>query len=297
MKALVALLPPDAYTSRKPTAEELALTYPPAIGAIRRRKRSVVPAPTSDRRPTTCPTNHSCELCEATPFTEWFHSDELCWIAECDACAVPMVVWRVHDPDPPAEIREPSCTPDSPRRSRHDPPTRTGSMTTCARSPTTTTPTPGVESIGPTADARRRVHAATPRRAAAASSAVPARRRADVDRARRVGRRHLAVHRRRVLLRRTLPRPPDAAWRADVRGDRPGRCRRRARRSTLRRQAAVVRRTRQGSVPSSGRAGRRTDARGRARPHVGACRQGVRSRAGRRQRRLRVRTALRHRRR
>ena len=47
-----------------------------------------------------------CELCEATPFTEWFHSDELCWIAECDACCVPMVVWRVHDPDPPAEIRE-----------------------------------------------------------------------------------------------------------------------------------------------------------------------------------------------
>jgi putative phosphoserine phosphatase / 1-acylglycerol-3-phosphate O-acyltransferase len=29
MKALVDLLPPDAYTSRKPTAEELALTYPP----------------------------------------------------------------------------------------------------------------------------------------------------------------------------------------------------------------------------------------------------------------------------
>ena len=48
----------------------------------------------------------ACELCEAAPFTEWFHSDELCWIAECDACAVPMVVWRVHDPAPPAEIRE-----------------------------------------------------------------------------------------------------------------------------------------------------------------------------------------------
>jgi len=47
----------------------------------------------------------SCELCEATPFTEWFHSDDLCWIAECDACAVPMVVWRVHDPAPPPEIR------------------------------------------------------------------------------------------------------------------------------------------------------------------------------------------------
>ena len=48
----------------------------------------------------------SCELCEATPFTEWFHSDELCWIAECDACAVPMVVWRVHDPNPPDDVRQ-----------------------------------------------------------------------------------------------------------------------------------------------------------------------------------------------
>jgi len=47
----------------------------------------------------------SCELCEATPFTEWFHADDLCWIAECDACGVPMVVWRVHDPSPPDEIR------------------------------------------------------------------------------------------------------------------------------------------------------------------------------------------------
>ena len=52
------------------------------------------------------PDETTCELCEATPFTEWFHSDDLCWIAECDACCVPMVVWRVHDPDPPAEIRE-----------------------------------------------------------------------------------------------------------------------------------------------------------------------------------------------
>jgi len=46
-----------------------------------------------------------CELCEATPFTEWFHSDELCWIADCDSCGVPMVVWRSHDPAPPDEIR------------------------------------------------------------------------------------------------------------------------------------------------------------------------------------------------
>jgi hypothetical protein len=55
--------------------------------------------------PDRSPTVETCELCEATPFTEWFHSDDLCWIAECDACAVPMVVWRVHDPHPSEEIR------------------------------------------------------------------------------------------------------------------------------------------------------------------------------------------------
>ena len=47
-----------------------------------------------------------CELCEATPFTQWFHSDEECWIAECDSCCVPMVVWREHDPAPSAATRE-----------------------------------------------------------------------------------------------------------------------------------------------------------------------------------------------
>ena len=50
--------------------------------------------------------DRGCELCEATPFTEWMHSDELCWIAECDSCSVPMVVWRVHDPNPPEAIRD-----------------------------------------------------------------------------------------------------------------------------------------------------------------------------------------------
>lgn len=47
----------------------------------------------------------SCELCEAAPFTEWFHDDDLCWIAECEACSVPMVVWRRHDPAPPDDVR------------------------------------------------------------------------------------------------------------------------------------------------------------------------------------------------
>ncbi len=46
-----------------------------------------------------------CELCEASAFTEWFHADDMCWIAECDSCGVPMVVWRVHDPSPPPDIR------------------------------------------------------------------------------------------------------------------------------------------------------------------------------------------------
>ena len=42
-----------------------------------------------------------CDLCEAARITPWFHEDDLCWIAECEICAVPMVVWREHDPDPP----------------------------------------------------------------------------------------------------------------------------------------------------------------------------------------------------
>jgi hypothetical protein len=46
-----------------------------------------------------------CELCQAARFTEWFHEDDECWIAECESCSVPMVVWKVHDPDPPADVK------------------------------------------------------------------------------------------------------------------------------------------------------------------------------------------------
>ena len=42
-----------------------------------------------------------CDLCEAARITEWFHEDDVCWVAECEICAVPMVVWRVHDAAPP----------------------------------------------------------------------------------------------------------------------------------------------------------------------------------------------------
>ena len=42
-----------------------------------------------------------CDLCEEARMTTWYHEDELCWIAECEICAVPMVVWRGHGVDPP----------------------------------------------------------------------------------------------------------------------------------------------------------------------------------------------------
>jgi len=50
--------------------------------------------------------NSSCELCAADRFTEWFYEDDECWIAECEACSVPMVVWKVHDPTPPEDVRQ-----------------------------------------------------------------------------------------------------------------------------------------------------------------------------------------------
>jgi hypothetical protein len=43
-----------------------------------------------------------CDLCEAARITPWFHEDDVCWIAECEICAVPMVVWRGHGTEPPA---------------------------------------------------------------------------------------------------------------------------------------------------------------------------------------------------
>ena len=42
-----------------------------------------------------------CDLCRAAKITPWYHEDEICWIAECDICDVPMVVWRFHGTEPP----------------------------------------------------------------------------------------------------------------------------------------------------------------------------------------------------
>ncbi|MEY2449763.1 MAG: hypothetical protein QOH79_3239 [Acidimicrobiaceae bacterium] len=47
----------------------------------------------------------SCDLCEEARITPWFFEDELCWIAECEICAVPMVVWRNHDAKPADDVK------------------------------------------------------------------------------------------------------------------------------------------------------------------------------------------------
>lgn len=43
-----------------------------------------------------------CELCEAARLTPWYAEDEICWVADCEICGVPMVVWRRHGAAPPA---------------------------------------------------------------------------------------------------------------------------------------------------------------------------------------------------
>src|SRR6266481_4931057 len=45
----------------------------------------------------------ACDLCRAARITPWYHEDDICWIAECEICAVPMVVWRSHGVEPPSD--------------------------------------------------------------------------------------------------------------------------------------------------------------------------------------------------
>lgn len=49
------------------------------------------------------PPDPHCDLCEAARLSEWHHEDALCWIADCEICAVPMVVWRHHGLPGPAD--------------------------------------------------------------------------------------------------------------------------------------------------------------------------------------------------
>ncbi len=46
-----------------------------------------------------------CDLCEAAVITTRYYEDEACWIADCEICLVPMVVWRRHDASPPADVK------------------------------------------------------------------------------------------------------------------------------------------------------------------------------------------------
>ncbi len=48
----------------------------------------------------------TCELCDPARITPWHYEDDLCWIADCEACDVPMVVWRHHGPVPPPDDRD-----------------------------------------------------------------------------------------------------------------------------------------------------------------------------------------------
>jgi len=38
--------------------------------------------------------------------TPWHHEDDVCWVADCEVCDVPMVVWKEHSPTPPDEVLE-----------------------------------------------------------------------------------------------------------------------------------------------------------------------------------------------
>lgn len=46
-----------------------------------------------------------CDLCEAALVTTRYFQDDDCWIADCEICLVPMVVWRPHDAAPSPEVK------------------------------------------------------------------------------------------------------------------------------------------------------------------------------------------------
>lgn len=48
----------------------------------------------------------TCLLCAAERITPWYHEDDVCWVADCEICATPMVVWRWHGVDVPDEHRQ-----------------------------------------------------------------------------------------------------------------------------------------------------------------------------------------------
>ncbi|MBI2709083.1 MAG: hypothetical protein HYX34_05240 [Actinobacteria bacterium] len=61
--------------------------------------------PVDPMPPADAPRSATCDLCEAARITEWFFEDDLCWIAECEICATPMVVLRWHERDPDPAVK------------------------------------------------------------------------------------------------------------------------------------------------------------------------------------------------
>ncbi len=38
--------------------------------------------------------------------TPWYHEDDVCWVADCEVCDVPMVVWKRHGSEPSEADRD-----------------------------------------------------------------------------------------------------------------------------------------------------------------------------------------------
>ncbi len=57
-----------------------------------------------DRRPFPAD-DVECELCQAARFTHWYAETDDGWIADCEVCSVPMVVWWHHGTQPGTEVR------------------------------------------------------------------------------------------------------------------------------------------------------------------------------------------------
>lgn len=47
----------------------------------------------------------NCLLCQADRITPWYLDDDLCWVAECTICTLPMVVLRGHERAPAADVK------------------------------------------------------------------------------------------------------------------------------------------------------------------------------------------------
>lgn len=52
------------------------------------------------------PDDPDCELCEAARFTHWYAETPEGWIADCEVCSVPMVVWWHHGTEPSERDRD-----------------------------------------------------------------------------------------------------------------------------------------------------------------------------------------------